>query len=377
MDSPKIRIAVLANLKENAPPVDNAAADFYDDLDGMATVQSIVQALEAGGHDAQFIEASLHAPHNVIEALQSYRPDLCFNIAEGHWGDGREAQIPGLLEMLRIPYTGSQVLTLALTLDKPMTKRILRYHNLPTAEFQVFERSDDPLDDELLNLEGELRFPLFVKPSREGTGIGVSANSIVHNSSELRLKVEELLTRYNQPILAERFIQGREITVGVLGNLPPTAARRIHERASFDMLPEELSFLPPLEVDMSAYPSESGIYTNRVKVELVHEFAFICPAPLDAALVQELNRLSAAVFRVTGCKDVARVDFRLDESQNNQPYILEVNPLPGLNPDYSDLCIEGRALGWSYEQLINTIAENAIQRYGLRDLLAARRVQGR
>jgi D-alanine-D-alanine ligase len=102
-------------------------------------------------------------PFNLVQRLQQYKPYLCFNIAEGHFGDGRESQIPSILEMLRIPYTGSKVMTLALALDKPMTKRILTYHGLPTAEFQVFEQADEPMDDDLLDQQGELKFPLFVE----------------------------------------------------------------------------------------------------------------------------------------------------------------------------------------------------------------------
>lgn len=361
MKNKGLKIAVLANLKDNAPASLRHDSDHLDDLDGRETIDALVDALASAGHSAQFFEASILSPHNLIEALGNFQPDLCFNIAEGHWGDGREAQIPSLLEVLRIPYTGSQVLTLALTLDKPMTKRILHYHNLPTPEFQVFGRDDDPIDDDLLTDTGELRFPMFVKPSREGTGIGIHAKSVVHTVAGLRASVRELLFKYQQPILAERFIEGREITVGVIGNLQPSAARRINERTAPYVLPDELTFFPPMEVNTT----ENGIYTNHVKVELAHTFDYACPADLSPALVSQLNLLTAAVFRVTGCLDVARVDFRLDA--NEKPYILEVNPLPGLNPVYSDLCIEAKAAGWSYEKLINHIVTLATERYSLLD----------
>jgi D-alanine-D-alanine ligase len=359
-----MRIAVLANLKENAPIWEGMSPDQWDDLDSPKTIQNIVDALESGGHEATFFEASILSPHNLIENLTTYQPDLCFNIAEGHFGNGREAHIPAILEMLRIPYTGSKVLTLALALDKPMTKRVLTYHNLPTPEFQVFERADDPIDDDLLDEDDqtELRYRMFAKPSREGTGMGISAESIVSTVEELRTQVQIQLKRYTQPILCERYIKGREVTVGVIGNLRPTTARRINERTAPNTLPEELTFFPPLEVALDAYdPSEAGLYTSKIKVELAEDFHYLCPAPLDQAMVDELNRLTAAVFRVTGSKDVARVDFRIDE--DNNPYILEVNPLPGLNPKYSDLCIEAKAAGWSYEKLINTIVELAAERY--------------
>lgn len=361
-----MRIAVLANLKKNAPTWEGMSPDQWDDLDSQKTVDALVAALEAGGHEAAFFEATILPPFDLVARLERFKPDLCFNIAESHFGDGREAQIPALLEMLRLPYTGSKVLTLALALDKPMTKRVLTYHGLPTPEFQVFERPDDPIDDDLLDSSGELVFPLFVKPSREGTGMGVSAASIVRSVAQLREQVALQLRRYNQPILCEHYIEGREVTVGLVGNLGPIAARRINERTAPHVLPATLTFFPALEVDIGAYdPSEAGLYTNRMKVDLAEDFRYLCPAPLDPALDEQLRLLTAAVFRVTGCKDVARVDFRLDSHNGNKPYILEVNPLPGLNPGYSDLCLEAAAAGWSYERLINTIVDLASERHGL------------
>jgi D-alanine-D-alanine ligase len=361
-----MRIAVLANLKRNAPDDDAFPPDQWDDLDSPKTVEHIIEALESGGHEAEFFEASIFPPHNLPQKLEEYGPDLCFNIAEGHFGDSRESQIPAVLEMLRIPYTGSKVLTLALALDKPMTKRVLTYHGLPTPEFQSFERADDPVDEDLLNAEGELAYPLFVKPSREGTSVGVTAESVVYTVEQLRSQVDKQLRHYNQPILCEHYIKGREITIGIVGNLGPRAARRVNERAASNILPDTLTFLPPLEVDLGAYDSsEGGVYTNRIKVELADTFYYLCPAPLEPEFRHELNLLAAAVFRVLDCKDVARVDFRLDERNGNKPYILEVNPLPGLNPNYSDLCIEAQAAGWSYERLINTIVDLAAVRQGL------------
>jgi len=272
-----MRIAVLANLKQNAPHWEGMSPDQWDDLDSPVTVNGIVDALRAGGHEATFIEASIHPPHNLVQSLLDYKPDLCFNIAESHFGDGREAQVPAILEMLRIPYTGSKVLTLALTLDKPMTKRVLAFHDLPTPAFQVFERADEPLDD-------DLRFPLFVKPSREGTGMGVSGQSIVHDEAALREQLREQLARYQQPILVERFIRGREVTVGVIGNLRPPVARRMPDDETARRVLGGLHFLPPLEVDFRAYPeTEGGVYTNRMKTEWAHDFHYLCPAPLDAA----------------------------------------------------------------------------------------------
>lgn len=350
-----LNVAVLANLKQNAPHYDGMPADAWADLDSPTTVEAICAALEAGGHRATFLEGDL----SLAETLPKLKPDICFNICEGHWGDSREAHVPAILEMLRIPYTGSGVLTLALTLDKPMTKRVLAFHDLPTPAFQVFERADEPLDD-------DMRFPLFVKPSREGTGMGVSAHSIVRNEEELRAELAEQLARYRQPILVERFVAGREITVGVVGNLRPPVARRLPDDEQARRVLHGLRFLPPLEVDFAAYPAtEGGVYTNRMKTEWAGNFHYLCPAPLSTELVNQLNWLTAATFRVTGSVDVARVDFRLAADDNDRPYILEINPLPGLYPGLSDLVLEAAAAGISYNELINAILDAACARHGL------------
>jgi len=350
-----MRVAILANLKKNAPTWEGMSADQWDDLDSEETIESISKALEAGGHRTTFLEGDA----TLFENLHRLKPDICFNLCEGHFGDGREAQIPAMLEMLRIPYSGSKVLTLALALDKPMTKRVLTYHELPTPPFQVFERVDEPLDR-------SLTFPLFIKPSREGTGMGVSGESILRDEADLREQLPRLFERYNQPALVEHFVEGREVTVGVVGNLTGPAARRVPEDEHAERVFSGLHLFPTLEVNMEKYPDEeAGVYTSRMKVDWAHEFHYFCPAPLPKEKIDELNFLTAAVFRVTGCLDVARVDFRLDQHDNDKPYILEINPLPGLHPGYSDLCLEAEADGWTYAELVNRILNAAIKRYRL------------
>ena len=347
-----MHVALVANLKKNAPTWAGISPDYWDDLDSDETIQAITAALEVGGHEVTFVEADV----TLYDRLRQLRPDICFNIAEGHFGDSREAQVPAILELLRIPYTGSRVLTMALTLDKPMTKRVLTYHNLPTPPFQTFERVDEHIDD-------DLQFPIFIKPSREGTGMGISAESIIQTEEQLRKQLRLMFDRYDQPVLAERFIEGREVTVGVVGNLNSPVAWRIPEDEQSRRVSRGLHFFPPLEIDMSRYPSEeAGIYTSKIKTIMAHEFHYLCPAPLTEKQVEELNWLTAATFRVVGCQDVARVDYRLDANDNEKPYILEINPLPGLNPEYSDLCIEAKAANWSYEELVNQILDEAIER---------------
>jgi len=346
------RVAVLANLKKNAPHLEGASFDKWDDLDSESTVEAICDAIRSKGNEAQFLEAD----ETIIDTVRDYKPDICFNISEGHYGDSREAQIPAILEKLQIPYTGSKVLCLALTLDKSMTKRILAWHGLPTPEFQSFERVDEPLD------EG-MTFPLFVKPSREGTGMGISYDSIVHNEDELRKQLEFILRTYNQPALVERFIEGREITVGMVGNLIGPVARRIPVNEDEQRIQAGLHFMPPMEVDLQPYLLSDGVYDNRLKTALAADLTYLCPAPIEEEMVDELNWLAAAVFRVTGALDVARVDFRMDINDNLKPYILEINPLPGLAPVISDLVIEAAAAGIDHTELVNMILYTALDRY--------------
>lgn len=350
----KTKVAVLANLKKNAPHWDGMPKDQWDDLDSESTVMALVQAIQDGGYQAEFFEGDI----SLIEHLSKYRPDICFNICESHFGDAREAQIPSLLEMMRIPYTGSKVLTLALALDKPMTKRVLTYHDLPTPEFQTFERVDEPLSE-------EMKFPLFVKPSREGTGMGVSKQSIVRNEKELRDQIDFLLRKYRQTVLVESYIEGREITVGMVGNLHGPVARRLPNNPDAHRIYAGLRFFPPLEVDLQPYQDTDTVYSNRLKVDLAADLTYLCPAPLENEMVDELNWLAAAAFRVTGSLDVSRVDFRLDANNHNKPYILEINPLPGLSPGISDIVIEAAADGMDHTGLVLSILHTAMHRYGM------------
>ncbi len=350
----KFKVAVLANLKKNAPHIDGMPEDRWDDLDSEHTIQSLMGAVRSGGHVCEFLEGDL----TLLDTIRKFKPDICFNICEGHFGDAREAQVPAMLEMLHIPYTGSKVLTLALALDKSMTKRVLTYHDLPTPDFQTFERVDEPLDP-------NLKFPLFAKPSREGTGMGVSNKSIVRTETELREQLGYILERYKQPALVESYIEGREVTVGVVGNLEGPVARRLPDDDYTPRIEAGLRFLPPMEVDLRPFETTDVIYSNRLKVALYDELTYLCPAPLDRELLGDLNWYTAAVFRVMGALDVSRVDFRLDAHDNWRPYILEINPLPGLSPGISDLCIEAAAENISHTDLVNMILDTALKRHGM------------
>ncbi len=350
----KFKVALLANLKVNAPHWEGMPEDQWDDLDSEKTIHALLEAIRSGGHTCDFLEGDI----TLVDTVRKFKPDICFNICESHFGDAREAQVPAILEKLQIPYTGSKVLCLALGLDKPMTKRVLTYHDLPTPDFQTFERVDEPLDE-------KMQFPLFVKPSREGTGMGVTAQSIVKDEAELREQVSQMIQRYKQAALVETFIEGREVTVGMVGNLVGPVARRLPHDEDLPRIEAGLRFFPPMEVDLSPYLETDAVYANRLKVALADQLNYLCPAPLDDDMVDELNWLAAAVFRVTGALDVARVDFRLDANDDWKPYILEINPLPGLSPGISDIVIEAAAEGVDHPTLVNMILETALRRYGM------------
>lgn len=351
----KLKVALLANAKENAPKIKGLPEDQWADLDSSKTITSLVEAIKAGGHDCEFLEGDI----TLVNSLQRYQPDICFNICEGHFGDGREAQVPAILEMMQIPYTGSKVMTLALALDKAMTKRILHWHELPTPNFQTFERVNEPLQD-------DMQFPLFVKPSREGTGMGVSAKSIVRNETELQEQLVYIFDKYKQSALVESYIEGREVTVGMVGNLIGPVARRVPHDPDLPRVQAGLRFFPPMEVDLTPFSDTDVVYSNRLKVDLADQLNYLCPAPLDEDMVDELNWLAAAAFRVTGALDVSRVDFRLDMHDNWKPYILEINPLPGLSVGISDIVIEAQADGIGHTELVNLILDTALERYGMK-----------
>lgn len=342
------RVALLYNLKRNAPVEPGAPPDALAEYDCEETAEGIAAALRAAGHWVIRLEADT----TLLDTIRQLQVDICFNIAEGHRGDARESQVPALLEMLGIPYTGSKVLAHALSLDKAMAKRIWRDNGLPTAPFQVFRTGDERLDP-------SLRFPLFVKPLLEGSGKGINRSSIVHTPAELRRQVRWILRTYRQPALVEAFLPGREFTVGLIGNRrrpgdPPRSP--FYDADGFHVF-------PILEIDLSPIPEAGGVYDSHVKSDLPLGPNYRCPAPIDPALAAEMKRLAVAAFEAIGALDLARVDFRL--GSDGRPYLLEINTLPGLNPTYSDIVLAARAEGVPYERLIQEVLLLAAERYGM------------
>jgi D-alanine-D-alanine ligase len=345
------KVAVLANIKEHdAPLPSDAAPDAGADFDYIETVDHIRAAIETAGHKTVFIQADRNLPY----ALKEAKPDICFNISEGLGGDAREAQVPALLEMLRIPYTGSRVLTNAIALDKTLTKRIWRDRRLPVAPFQEFSFGDEPV-------RPELHFPLFVKPAREGTGMGVDARAIVNTEAELRERVEYVTRMYHQPALVEVFLPGREFTCGVLGRYDTLLYSRHPEWYDKDGFMR----LPILELDSSRSVTP-GVYSNEAKAQSIGTEGapdYICPAQIDPELTKKLHHLSYRAHVLLGALDVSRTDIRLDAEGN--PRLIEINPLPGLTPGYSDLCVQAAAQGISYTDLILEILYLGASRFGL------------
>lgn len=345
------KVAVLANIKDDSmPKPDGVPPDAFADFDHIETVTSIRAAIETDGHQTAFIQADADLPY----ALRDEKPDICFNIAEGLGGDAREAQVPALLEMLQIPYTGSRVLTNGISLDKTLTKRIWRDRRLPVAPFQEFNTGEEPL-------RTDLEFPLFVKPAREGTGMGVDMNAIVHNEKELRERAQYIVNTYQQPALVETFLPGREFTIGLLGR----ADAKLYSRHPEWYEKDGFHRFPILELDMARSVTPM-VYSQEAKSKDVGEAGapgYFCPAEVEPELEKKLKHLALRAHLLLNALDVSRTDIRLDKDGN--PRVIEINTLPGLTSDYSDLCLQSKAEGIRYEDLILEILYLGASRWGM------------
>ena len=345
------KIAILANIKDDDhPKPEGVPPDAFADFDHIETIDSIRAALETDGHSTVFIQADRDLPY----ALREEKPDICFNIAEGLGGDAREAQVPALLEMLGIPYTGSRVLANGISLDKTLTKRIWRDRRLPVAPFQEFIVGDEPL-------RAELKFPLFVKPAREGTGMGVDMKAIVNNEKELRERAVYIINTYLQPALVETFLPGREFTVGILGR----ADAKLYSRHPDWYEKDGFHRFPVLELDTSrsVTPWVYGLEAKSKDVGADGSPGYFCPADIEPELEKKLKYFAFRAHQLLYTLDVSRTDIRLDDEGN--PRVMEINTLPGLTPDYSDLCLQAKAEGIHYEDLVLDILYLGASRWGM------------
>jgi D-alanine-D-alanine ligase len=293
-------------------------------------------------HDVNLIEAD----ENCFEKFRKLKPDIVFNIAEGINGLSRESQVPAILDMLQIPYTGSDALTLGICLDKSRAKEILSYYKIPTAKFLISDSHDN------LNIEG-FDFPVIVKPVSEGSSKGIFSSSFVKNKEELKAEVLRIITQYNQPALIEEFLPGREFTVAILGN------------------GNEATVLPVIEIKYEEFPEDViPLYSYEAKWILdtkENSFdVFECPAKLDKKLEAQIKEISLKTYNILRCKDWSRIDLRLDK--NNIPNVIEINPLPGIMPDpneNSSFPKAARAAGLQYDRMIQSVLYAAAKRYNL------------
>jgi D-alanine-D-alanine ligase len=332
-----MRIGITFDFKSVSPLLAHLPDDIDEEFDSPVTIDAIATVLRGLGHDVVLLGDG----RDMLQRLLSSPPDFVFNFAEGQGvGRSREARVPAVLEMLGIPYSGSDPLTLAVTLDKDCTKRLVRSVGLRVPQWEVFRPADD------LKAVTERPClpcrPIIVKPAWEGSSKGIRGKCIVETPAELAAAIEELRRAYNQPIMAEEYIEGDELTVGIIGNDPPRIVGVMR------VLPST--------------PEEHFVYSLEVKRDFRRRVIYECPAKLEPYWLLLIEDVALTAYRALGCRDVARVDFRL---RDGVPYFLEVNPLPGLNPESSDLVILAGLVGMSYRQLIAEIFHAALCRHGM------------
>ncbi|MBK8983817.1 MAG: ATP-grasp domain-containing protein [Ignavibacteria bacterium] len=335
--SPKtdFRKYLSENLINNYP---ERLDDTYAEWDSEETITAVKSALEAGGHDVTLIEADCDA----FEKFKAINPEFVFNVAEGLNGSSRESQIPSMLEMLDIPFTGSDSVTNGICHDKSRCKEILSYYNIPNANFFI--------TDAIHKTEKDLSFPKFIKPLHEGSSKGIFNSSVVRNCAELRNEILRIKECYDQPSLVEDFLEGKEFTVAMLGN------------------GDDVKVLPVVEINLDSVPEGfNKIYSYEVKWFFDTRESkldiFRCPAEIDEKLYSRIESICKAAFNVLRLRDWARIDVRLDKEGN--PNIVEINPLPGILPDPADnSCYPkaAREVGMDYDTMINAVLGAALKR---------------
>ena len=322
-----------------------AEDEFNVEFEPEETIYHVRNAIERAGWEYLQIEAD----EDCFENLRLQKPDIVFNRAEGVRGESRESHVPAFCEMLGVPYVGSGIMTNAIGLDKPTTKMILEYHGLKTAPFQVFTAPDEPM-------RHGLGFPLILKPSHEGSSIGINWDNVVNDEGAFREKLEEMLLTYRQPILVERFIDGREFSVGLVGNY---------------LGDEEPTVLPVLEVDFSGFPPELGrVLGQKAKSVFDDSSNYKCPAKIDEELRRRIEAHAKASFKALSCLDWARLDYRLDV--DGELYLLEVNTLPGIDYDVVEDELSFYPMMWvaagkTYDDMVREVIQAALRRYGIFD----------
>jgi D-alanine-D-alanine ligase len=329
-----MRIGLAYDLKDKVPEPQGKPEDALEEYDSLETVDAIAKAIEAQHHSVVKLGGGREFLNNVL----GQRVDLVFNIAEGLGNyRGREAQVPSVLEMLGVPYSGSDPLCLAVSLEKPLAKRLVSFSGVATPRWQVVGDTKQLKEVEW----GQFPLPAFAKPAHEGSSKGIRITSRLENSPQIVEAVTGLLEYYQQPVMVEEFISGEEVTVGVIGNSPPKVVgiMRVVPRKKTDYF----------------------VYSLEVKRDWESLLTYECPALLGKGVLQDIADSSLKAYEALGCRDFARMDFRI--SPDGTPYFLEINPLPGLNPKSGDLPIMAGKMGWTYEALISAVLNAALQRY--------------
>ena len=327
-----MKIGITFDLKTPGQLPPGVPDDFQEEFDGPHTIEAIAAVLRSLGHQTVL----LGDEREFLAKVLADPPDFVFNFAEGRGiSRSREARVPAVLEMLGIPFTGSDPLTMAVTLDKDCAKQLVSAAGVVVPQGVLLSPSA-PLEESFL---GKLRFPVIVKPAWEGSSKGIRNKCLVKTPGELHAVIRSIGQDHRQPLLVEEFIQGPELTVGLLGNDPPEIL------GVMSISPRQ--------------PTANFIYSLEVKRDYRRQVHYECPAPLPPETMSAVKQASLTAFAALGCRDVARIDFRV---RDGIPYFLEVNPLPGLNPDDSDLVIMAGLVGWSYDNLVGSILNAALKR---------------
>lgn len=333
-----MKIGILYNLVDHVEH--GFEIDKLSDNETEETVEHVRKALE---NDYEVMPMQIR--RELLPTLTKNSFDFVFNLCEGINGNIHgEAWIPALLDIIGIPYTGSNSLTLGLCLNKIKTKYILIANNISTPLYQTFSSTSQKFN-------ANLKFPLIVKPAHEDASVGINVDSVVNNKLELFKKIEFILKNYHQPALVEEYIHGRELNLAIIGN-----------GSSIELLPiSEIMFkfkedLPNIVSYKAKWVTDSDESQKTVG---------ICPTELSKEIEKHIKRLAMDAYNLTGCKDYARIDFRL---QDNIPYILEVNPNPGINTD-SGFVRSADVAGMSYDKLIHRILSEAMKRYNIKSVL--------
>ena len=330
-----MRVGLSYDLKDSIVLEDAAPDDALEEYDSATTIDYIRRAIEGLGHSTVKLGGGPEFMRNILNE----KVDIVFNIAEGRGNyRSREAQVPSILEMLNIPYVGSDPECLAVCLDKHLTKKLARLAGIPTPEWR-FIANEKELKETTWK---DFPFPAIVKPAYEGSSKGIHPNSLVDSTKEAAKTVAEMLEIYRQPVMVEQFIDGDEVTVGLLGNYPAKVLGMMR------ILPRK--------------QSNRFVYTVEVKRDWKNMVDYECPAQLREITLEQINAYSLKTFELLGCRDFSRIDFRV--SADGIPYMLEINPLTGLG-DYSDLIIMAVKLGWKHEALIASVFNAALERYPL------------